>query len=115
MVRLPSGLLGRGAALVGLLLFVTLLRAAGLPHQWGEWPDWGDRGDGTYRNPVLPSDYSDLDCILVRAEYYAISSTFQFSPGMVVLHSRDLVVGTKRMGTSWAALPCDGCGTRSNA
>jgi beta-xylosidase len=58
---------------------------------WGDWPKWGDRGDGTYRNPVIPSDYSDLDCIRVGADYYAISSTFQFSPGMVILHSRDLV------------------------
>ncbi len=58
---------------------------------WGDWVTWGDQGDGTYRNPVLPADFSDLDCIRVGADYYAISSTFQFSPGMVVLHSRDLV------------------------
>ena len=42
-------------------------------------------------NPVLPGDYSDLDCIRVGPDYYAISSTFQFSPGVVILHSRDLV------------------------
>jgi beta-xylosidase len=36
-------------------------------------------GDGTYRNPILPSDYSDLDCIRVGDDYYAISSTMQFS------------------------------------
>src|SRR5664279_3462738 len=52
---------------------------------------WGDQGDGTYHNPVLPADYSDIDCIRVGADYYAISSTFQFSPGVVILHSRDLV------------------------
>ena len=59
--------------------------------RWGAWEKWGDQGDGTYRNPVLPSDYSDLDCIRVGSDYYAISSTFQFSPGVVILHSRDLV------------------------
>lgn len=53
--------------------------------------EWGDQGDGTYANPVLPADFSDLDAIRVGADYYAISSTFQYSPGMVVLHSRDLV------------------------
>ena len=58
---------------------------------WGEWPTWGDQGDGTYRNPVLPADFSDLDCLQVGPDYYAISSTFQFSPGVVILHSRDLV------------------------
>lgn len=58
---------------------------------WGNWQTWGDLGNGTYRNPVLPGDFSDLDCIRVGADYYAISSTFQFSPGMVILHSKDLV------------------------
>ena len=58
---------------------------------WGDWRTWGDQGEGTYRNPVLPSDYSDLDCIRVGADYYAISSTFQYSPGVVILQSKDLV------------------------
>jgi beta-xylosidase len=75
-----------------LLLSGTRLFAAdGTSPRWGDWPSWGDQGDGTYRNPVVPGDYSDLDCIRVGADYYAISSTFQFSPGMVILHSRDLV------------------------
>jgi beta-xylosidase len=58
---------------------------------WGNWQTWGDQGNGTYVNPVLPSDYSDLDCIKVGSDYYAISSTFQFSPGVIILHSSDLV------------------------
>ena len=53
--------------------------------------EWGDQGDGTYANPVLPADFSDLDAICVGSDFYAISSTFQYSPGMAVLHSRDLV------------------------
>ena len=76
----------------------TFLLAVGLaafgqpqPVEWGNWQCWGDRGDGTYRNPVIPSDYSDLDCIRVGDDYYAISSTMQFSPGMTLLHSVDLV------------------------
>ena len=67
------------------------LPAQDAPSKWGDWPLWGDQGDGTYRNPVLPGDYSDLDCIRVGSDYYAISSTFQYSPGMVILHSKDLV------------------------
>ena len=59
--------------------------------EWGKWESWGDQGDGTYMNPVIPSDYSDIDCIRVGDDYYAISSTFQFSPGMTILHSKDLV------------------------
>lgn len=52
---------------------------------------WGDQHNGTFINPVLPADYSDLDAIRVGNDFYAISSTMQFSPGMVVLHSKDLV------------------------
>jgi beta-xylosidase len=59
--------------------------------KWGNWHAWGQQADNTYRNPVLPADYSDVDCIRVGEDYYAISSTFQYSPGMVILHSKDLV------------------------
>ena len=59
--------------------------------EWGNWKNWGDQEDGTYLNPIIPSDYSDIDCIRVGEDYYAISSTFQFSPGMTLLHSKDLV------------------------
>jgi beta-xylosidase len=70
---------------------IPLFAADAAPPRWGDWPSWGDQGDGTYRNPVVPGDYSDIDCIRVGADYYAISSTFQFSPGVVILNSRDLV------------------------
>src|SRR5579862_194498 len=70
---------------------VSLSAAEQPPTRWGDWPLWGDQKDGTYRNPVLPGDYSDIDCIRVGSDYYAISSTFQYSPGMVILHSKDLV------------------------
>ena len=86
-----SILFHRCAMIVALPLLAGSLRAADPPRQWGDWPDWGDQGDGTYNNPVVPGDYSDLDCIRVGPDYYAISSTFQFSPGVVILHSRDLV------------------------
>ena len=52
---------------------------------------WGDQDDGSYFNPVIPADYSDIDAIRVGKDYYAISSTFQFSPGVIILHSKDLV------------------------
>jgi beta-xylosidase len=39
----------------------------------------------------MPGDFSDLDVIRVGGDYYAISSTMQYSPGMAVLHSADLV------------------------
>lgn len=59
--------------------------------KWGDWETWGEQDNGSYVNPIIPSDYSDIDCIKVGEDYYAISSTFQFSPGMTILHSKDLV------------------------
>ena len=52
--------------------------------------DWGDQGDGTYRNPILKSDFSDPDILRVGDDFYLIASDFHFV-GMQVLHSRDLV------------------------
>jgi hypothetical protein len=69
-----------------LLLFYFQLASVCLQAQMTG--KWGDQGNGTYVNPVLPADYSDLDAIRVGEDYYAISSTMQFSPGMVVLHSK---------------------------
>ena len=52
---------------------------------------WGDQGDGTYINPILPGDFSDPDVIRVGTDYYLITSSFQYSPGMAIMHSKDLV------------------------
>lgn len=73
------------------LLIISTLSFAQEVQKWGDWHFWGEQADGTYRNPIIPSDYSDIDCIRVGDDYYAISSTFQFLPGMTILHSRDLV------------------------
>ncbi|MDT3387224.1 MAG: family 43 glycosylhydrolase, partial [Bacteroidota bacterium] len=56
----------------------------------GVW-EWQIYREGSYTNPILPADFSDIDCIRVGKDYYAISSTFQFSPGMAILHSTNLV------------------------
>jgi beta-xylosidase len=53
--------------------------------------EWGAQPGGTYANPVLPADFSDLDATAVGDTYYAITSTMQYSPGMTVLQSKDLV------------------------
>ncbi len=52
---------------------------------------WGDQGDGTYKNPILESNYPDNDVIRVGDTYYMMSSTCHFVPGMVILKSKDLV------------------------
>ncbi len=60
--------------------------AAGHGRVWS----WGDQGNGTYRNPILPADFSDPDAIRVGGDFYLVASSFHFV-GMQVLHSRDLV------------------------
>ncbi|WP_432562049.1 glycoside hydrolase family 43 protein [Kineococcus sp. SYSU DK003] len=44
-----------------------------------------------YRNPVLAADWPDPDAVRVGNEYYLVTSSFNRSPGLPVLHSRDLV------------------------
>ena len=50
-----------------------------------------DKGNGTYTNPVLYADYSDPDVIRVGADYYMTASSFNCTPGLPILHSKDLV------------------------
>lgn len=42
-------------------------------------------------NPVLQGDYPDPSVVRVGNDYYMVSSTFQYFPAVVVLHSRNLV------------------------
>ncbi|MFR5772328.1 MAG: glycoside hydrolase 43 family protein [Lachnospirales bacterium] len=51
----------------------------------------GDNENGTYKNPILLSDYSDPDVIRVGKDFYMVASSFTYFPGLPVLHSRDLV------------------------
>jgi alpha-N-arabinofuranosidase len=44
-----------------------------------------------YRNPVVPGFYPDPSVIRVGEDYFMVNSTFEFFPGVPVLHSRDLV------------------------
>lgn len=71
-----------------LCSLLTLIACAAT---WADVPlPWGDQGDGTYRNPILPADYSDPDVIRVGDDYYLVASEFHFA-GIQILHSRDLV------------------------
>ena len=50
-----------------------------------------DQGDGTFRNPIICADYSDPDVIRHGDDFYLVASSFNCTPGLPVLHSRDLV------------------------
>jgi len=74
-----------------LVCITTYAQGIFTPQMWGDWQTWGQQTDGSYVNPVIPADFSDIDCIEHDGYYYAISSTFQFEPGMVILRSTDMV------------------------
>lgn len=50
-----------------------------------------DEGNGMYRNPVLHADYSDPDVCAVGEDYFLTVSSFNCTPGLPILHSKDLV------------------------
>jgi xylan 1,4-beta-xylosidase len=46
---------------------------------------------GEYRNPILPGFYPDPSIVRVGADFYLVNSTFAWSPGVPIFHSRDLI------------------------
>ena len=50
-----------------------------------------DVGDGYFRNPVIHADYSDPDVIRHGEDFFMVASSFNCTPGLPILHSRDLV------------------------
>lgn len=45
----------------------------------------------TFRNPVLPGFYPDPSAIRVGDDYYLVTSSFEYFPGVPIFHSKDLV------------------------
>ena len=50
-----------------------------------------DNGNGTFTNPLFYDEFSDPDIIRVGEDYYLVGTTMHSVPGLVVLHSKDLV------------------------
>lgn len=45
----------------------------------------------TYENPIIPGFYSDPSVCRVGEDYYLVTSTFHYFPGIPVFHSKDLI------------------------
>ncbi|MBQ3797569.1 MAG: family 43 glycosylhydrolase [Butyrivibrio sp.] len=52
---------------------------------------FSDLGNGRFQNPILFADYSDPDVIRVDDIYYMTASSFNYTPGLPILISKDLV------------------------
>jgi beta-xylosidase len=76
---------------IKIILTLILFNISVVYAQHDKILSWGDQGNGTYNNPIINGDYSDPDVIRVGSDYYLITSTFHLSPGITVLHSKDLI------------------------
>ncbi len=45
----------------------------------------------TFENPILPGSYPDPSICRVGDDYYLVTSSFEWFPGLPIFHSRDLV------------------------
>ena len=50
-----------------------------------------DNGNGTDTNPLFYDEFSDPDILRVGDDYYLAGTTMHTVPGLVILHSKDLV------------------------
>lgn len=70
-----------------LLAFASCSAAlAAAPVSWT-----ADNGNGTFTNPLFYDEFSDPDLIRVGDDFYLAGTTMHAMPGLVVLHSKDLV------------------------
>jgi xylan 1,4-beta-xylosidase len=67
------------------------------------------KGDGYYLNPIFPGDYPDPSILRDGNDYYIVHSSFEYYPGLLIWHSKDLINWTpvthalhKYMGSVWA-------------
>src|SRR5665213_2278684 len=46
---------------------------------------------GRYTNPILSGDHPDASPIRVGNDFYLTHSSFDYAPGLLIWHSRDLI------------------------
>ena len=68
------------------LLAVATVGGAQNTHSWT-----ADNGNGTFTNPLFYDEFSDPDILRVGDDYYLAGTTMHSVPGLVILHSKDLV------------------------
>ena len=50
-----------------------------------------EMGDGYYLNPIFAGDYPDPSILRDGSDYYIVHSSFEYYPGLLIWHSRDLI------------------------
>lgn len=69
--------------------YSPLALAQTLPDGKTSWT--ADNGNGTFTNPLFYDEFSDPDILRVGDDYYLAGTTMHSVPGVVILHSKDLV------------------------
>jgi beta-xylosidase len=84
----------RGAMAAGVVLAAIGGRAQAAgdgaarpnPQHWT-----ADNGNGTYSDPLFYEEFEDPDIIRVGTDYYLAGTTMHMNPGLMIMHSKDLV------------------------
>jgi beta-xylosidase len=75
-----------------LLITVTCVMFFARPAYSEAYHPWvADLGNAKYQNPIIFADYSDPDVVRVGDDFYMTASSFHVTPGLPILHSKDLV------------------------
>lgn len=68
-----------------------------------------EKGAGYYLNPIFPGDNPDPSILRDGSDYYIVHSSFEYYPGLLIWHSKDLINWTpvtnalhKYVGSVWA-------------
>ena len=72
-----------------LIAIAFLMGSLASSAQTASWT--ADNGNGTFTNPLFYDEFSDPDILRVGDDYYLAGTTMHTVPGLVILHSRDLV------------------------
>ena len=77
----------------GLVIGVSLFHLFTFsPLAYAQQRSWtADNGNGTFTNPLFYDEFSDPDILRVGDDYYLAGTTMHTVPGLVILHSKDLV------------------------
>jgi xylan 1,4-beta-xylosidase len=82
---------GRHVGLVAAVVACGLAAGMGAASQEAGAKDGTSPRIRSYRNPVIPGFHPDPSLVRVGEDYYLVTSTFEFFPGVPIFHSRDLV------------------------
>jgi beta-xylosidase len=90
-------------------IIIALLIQLGLSANAQYQTKTNEKGDGYYVNPIFAGDYPDPSILRDGSDYYIVHSSFDYYPGLLIWHSKDLINWTpvtnalnKCVGSVWA-------------